>query len=468
MLAMQEVDEFTLDIPALENTVFNSETGVGTTTITVKPYISDMTFMLNMFAHTSTFRGGANTFSINTSAASSSNGENAFSMVANPNTGETDGEFLYDIEMPAGETMYCFNLSPTQDDPVAIGDTASVNGSGCMVSVDQLVFAGIATSAKNLIVKVIEKSKGEGVKHSVEILNGGKPEKSHFSNNTTISEKNIDCSKVGTYVESTLPGATANAKYNVKIDQTEFEDRIVVLAFNDIDISFDKLELRPGMGARRTETVTVTIHPIGTPGTFSLDNPRATIDRENSNLNETQSLVITGVTPTPLGKEKDTHLVVKVGNKIALIPITIVAPASFKEVGAKTNKPFLVPPASVRWEVKVSVVVLDTFGVRLSSAWDGSSIDEKIDTSDWVGLPGVLKNGSIIDPVAVTNDFRVPLLAQRVIDGDSLWTVTSDTSPVQKLRIHDDNFPGGLQDLGQVTREIIFDGQNISLEVKIK
>jgi hypothetical protein len=32
------LDEFTLDIPALENTVFNAETGVGTTTITVKPY----------------------------------------------------------------------------------------------------------------------------------------------------------------------------------------------------------------------------------------------------------------------------------------------------------------------------------------------------------------------------------------------------------------------------------------------
>jgi hypothetical protein len=30
----QEVDEFTLDIPALENIVQNSETGVGTTAVT--------------------------------------------------------------------------------------------------------------------------------------------------------------------------------------------------------------------------------------------------------------------------------------------------------------------------------------------------------------------------------------------------------------------------------------------------
>ncbi|MFH0938798.1 MAG: hypothetical protein V1899_05915, partial [Planctomycetota bacterium] len=59
MLAMRKVWEFTIDTPALEHTVINAATGIGTTTLTVRPLMPNVDFNFIMAGHTSTFAGGA-------------------------------------------------------------------------------------------------------------------------------------------------------------------------------------------------------------------------------------------------------------------------------------------------------------------------------------------------------------------------------------------------------------------------
>src|SRR5208337_2558742 len=93
VLSVIQVNEFTWDDTAALGVWINPNTGAGTATFTMHPYIPYMIFDFAMFAHTSTFLGGATSFTVNTSDSQSSLGEPGFQQVYNPTTNEYDGVF---------------------------------------------------------------------------------------------------------------------------------------------------------------------------------------------------------------------------------------------------------------------------------------------------------------------------------------------------------------------------------------
>ena len=93
-------------MPACEGVVIDDEIDVGTSKLTMRPYIPDLILDFNMFASTSTFEGGVTHFEVNTT--------DDFFQVLDEETGETVGELLYDIEVPDGEDQYCYNIDVKQ------------------------------------------------------------------------------------------------------------------------------------------------------------------------------------------------------------------------------------------------------------------------------------------------------------------------------------------------------------------
>jgi hypothetical protein len=219
LLAMQEVDEFTLDIPALENTVFNAETGVGTTTITIKPYISDMTFMLNMFAHSTTFAGGVNSLNAST---------NVFTQIYDEESGEIVGKYTFDMEAPPTENLYCFSLKVDQHSShgTDASTTHSVNGTLCVFTVERLISEfgetrtmTITPSAWNRLLHP------HGRKHSLTIVNCA----------AKINPDKYDCKDgQGIWKASINSTGVAAGKYEVKIDGTSFGEKYVVVKIESI------------------------------------------------------------------------------------------------------------------------------------------------------------------------------------------------------------------------------------------
>jgi hypothetical protein len=114
-LSIIPVNEFTFDDTSAVGLMIANGADSGVATFTMHPFIPSMEFDFNMFAHTSTFLGGATSFTINTSESLSSLGETGFQQVYNPTTGEYDGRFQYTIEMPSDESMYCRNEQGFQD-----------------------------------------------------------------------------------------------------------------------------------------------------------------------------------------------------------------------------------------------------------------------------------------------------------------------------------------------------------------
>jgi hypothetical protein len=106
IICSQEVDEFTMDIPARGYIGVDAETGVGFTDMTFHPYVSGLDIEFEMFSATSTFAGGAKEFTAHTSTD--------FQQEYDEATGEMLGTFEYEVDIPQGEDSYCFTLTVFQ------------------------------------------------------------------------------------------------------------------------------------------------------------------------------------------------------------------------------------------------------------------------------------------------------------------------------------------------------------------
>jgi hypothetical protein len=134
IISTREVDEFTIDVPSLLSTGVD-ENGIGNTTLTIRPYIPNNRFSFEMFAHTSTFTGGVSSFSINTSDLDGT-GNTIFEQVLDESTGDIIGRFTFQIEVPANETMYCFQLKGHQSASREEDDTEPIYCNGNVIKVE--------------------------------------------------------------------------------------------------------------------------------------------------------------------------------------------------------------------------------------------------------------------------------------------------------------------------------------------
>ncbi len=100
--AYREVDEFTSESPAGTAIGVDADTGVGTTWLTMRPYIPDIDVEFDMFSPDATFAGGMTAFGVNTSDIDPETGEPLFEQVYDEETRETIGVFYFGIETPPG------------------------------------------------------------------------------------------------------------------------------------------------------------------------------------------------------------------------------------------------------------------------------------------------------------------------------------------------------------------------------
>ena len=104
IIGAERINEFTLDLPAMKNAIINSDTNIGSTPVIMRPYVANVIFNFNMFAHTATFAGGATTWTVNTSDTDGS-GQPLFQQSADASTSDTIGSYSLELDVPANETM---------------------------------------------------------------------------------------------------------------------------------------------------------------------------------------------------------------------------------------------------------------------------------------------------------------------------------------------------------------------------
>ena len=239
IVSTQEIDEFTLDVPAYEGVVIDDDIDVGTSKLTMRPYIPDLILEFDMFASTSTFEGGVTHFEVNTT--------DDFVQVFDEETGETVGKLLYDIEVPDEEDQYCFKIDVKQEmDPneerVLVGDSGNINGKGCVVKVDQIYLCTLHQCEKILKVHII-KPNPECTGHNISICGGPAGIKPKFKyllpkenpndpDNYGLSEtiKNGFVCKGNSPKEYLVNSCNVTPGiYDVKIKNTRFVRRIIVV-----------------------------------------------------------------------------------------------------------------------------------------------------------------------------------------------------------------------------------------------
>lgn len=147
LVAEQAIDEFTIDNAALHSAAVNAQTGIGTVTLVMRPYIPKQIFTMTMFAHTATFKGGATSLTINSTGGPSTNGEPPMIQKFDTATNETIGIFRFDLEIPENESKYCFRVARIQEEDEVEGG-AFLPNSGSIFGVQ----ASLPTSAVSLML----------------------------------------------------------------------------------------------------------------------------------------------------------------------------------------------------------------------------------------------------------------------------------------------------------------------------
>ena len=208
----------------------------------MRPFIADLEVDFTMFAHRSTFHGGATAIKVFTSRD--------FIKSFDPVTHEHIGTYYLEIDMPPTESRYCFRVQPLQDDPVPVGDTGGVNGYGCKVDVDTLILCAREQQPLVMTAKVT----APGL-HPVTILRkagASKPGSNSVFTAPQTSPDDVvwgngklkfDCSQTAPQKAMNVKGADHCEKYDVQIEDTIFTDRIQVTDRIKLDIRLSSGEV---------------------------------------------------------------------------------------------------------------------------------------------------------------------------------------------------------------------------------
>lgn len=142
VVALREIDEFTVDIPFRKNLVLTLDEETANTSVVIKPWIPDLWLRMDMFAHRSTFAGGLKSISKSTSPGVAVQppgappvGEGDFVQERDPLTGELIGRYRFRMEIPINEDRSCVKVAWGQvNSPwVDISSRQTVNACHCKV-----------------------------------------------------------------------------------------------------------------------------------------------------------------------------------------------------------------------------------------------------------------------------------------------------------------------------------------------
>ena len=141
IVAYKNVDEYTLDRDGIAHAFVNEDENIGGTKLIMRPYIPNIRFQFDMFAHTATFAGGVTSFSRNTSDVVEG-GQPLFTQEYDPDTNETVGVLTLELEVPPEEENYCFTTNVFQSSSAEMtiaSEGTATNGCVCKGKVDDLI-----------------------------------------------------------------------------------------------------------------------------------------------------------------------------------------------------------------------------------------------------------------------------------------------------------------------------------------
>jgi hypothetical protein len=248
ILAEQELDEFILDTSAVQHLLVNGATDTANSIVTMSPWIPNLNINFAMYAHYSTFAGGATAYTLNSSDQTSVdiNGDPAIDLSIDPTTGETQAVMHVDIEMPADEDSYCFAASFDQHSRYGTENGwIAVNGSRCLFRMTPIYMCEGSTNLYKLPCvaswgnRQVPTHKDSTHAHKMSAVEATKfelsPRATLWGFNCRTDSQFPDWDP---YVKLT-EAAKAGEKYGVKICGTTFED--VITAFKvDLIPDYDR------------------------------------------------------------------------------------------------------------------------------------------------------------------------------------------------------------------------------------
>jgi hypothetical protein len=223
LLSKQAVDEYTLDVPARTGMIINDDTNIGSSKVVLRPFIPNVRVCFNMFASLSTFTGGTTSFSVNSS--------DAFEALVDPNTGETIGEYIFDVETPDEEDQYCFDVEIRQaaSREVTVGVETGINGGPGKVILRPVQLC--TNSNGNLVIVVTAVQNGKTFPMELVKQAAPKDQGPQFANNPgKASEKaapEFTCAPLGEQTR-VVNSRTSTGVWKLKIGETTFNDVVLV------------------------------------------------------------------------------------------------------------------------------------------------------------------------------------------------------------------------------------------------
>lgn len=152
IISYREIEEFTFESSAQTHVRVSADSNLGATQLTMRPFVPNLSMQLTMQGHQSTFYGGATSLNINTSTPL--NGRPLFRTYFDDYTGEIIGIAFIQLEVPAGETKYCFSVSAFDSIGTSANLPALINGDVTRTQESEIaMFAGMARSVPDSITQ---------------------------------------------------------------------------------------------------------------------------------------------------------------------------------------------------------------------------------------------------------------------------------------------------------------------------
>jgi hypothetical protein len=260
ILAMKEVDEFTLNTVGMQTLMVDDETCYAGALIVMQPFIPNLFVNGAMFAHSASFdEDGAREHGTNS---------NDFLQRFDPFTNEIVGEYRFQVCIPPEEVNFCMSVTFSQENIqiVPVGQAGAINGQKCSVEVDRITFvlcdsgAGSAEISKEMKIDSVftgyitdpaTKTKKHTAKHPIVIgtVTGNDRFTALNPPSITIQKKEVLCpDPTGAHTpkipaQSSPHTVSVNkppaGKYALKINETIFIERIViVLNHQGVEVDF--------------------------------------------------------------------------------------------------------------------------------------------------------------------------------------------------------------------------------------
>jgi hypothetical protein len=336
ILAEQKIDAFEVDYSPLQHMVVNDDLDIGSSHMTMRPWIPNLYLRCNMYAGYSFFADGSGKYTINTSdfTTKTALGEPVVELEVNSETGETQAVIRLEFAMPSGDypdqnDSYCFAFNFLQHSRLLSASGPQINNEWIEKDVGGMQQAGGGIcNGKPCRWKLSKAYWAEDAKEADGQTRNTKIVLAKCIKGNYLSHT-FGCIEPGFQVTSTAPGnptCTPGDQYNISVKMTEKKKGTYNLLNNGADfavlyvarVDIDKCAkdwLPQGGDEDNNTTMKAKVSPAGTKGgTFEFELPTADVSDEPGYCMNMPTSPVTGATTQDSTQWKDLQFKVTQNN----------------------------------------------------------------------------------------------------------------------------------------------------------